>query len=133
MKKILSVLIAILALGFISANGFAEQKPVLKQPTAHDGPYDPAARYTGSYRNELVYYRYPNDSWQRKPKLDRLRYITCRDATERLAKGGTWAGTFKLDGSCGGVGHYGENPEWATGNWLNYEEQIVTQNQHNAQ
>ena len=133
MKQFFFVFILALAVGLLPGSGFAEQKHSVQQPAAFDGPYNSSVRYAGSYKNELLFFRYADDGWQRKPRLDRLRSIKCKDALESLSLNGTWIGTFKVDGSCGGSGALGEHPEWATGNRLNYDEQLMTQGQQPQQ
>jgi hypothetical protein len=130
MKQILFVLALLLAFGLHAGTGIAEEKRIIDAVYAPDHPYNPALKYAGTYNQRLLFVRETRQTaWHRRPMMDRLSYVKCQDALDRLAKR-TWNGTLNKDGSCGLIGgRRGELPEWATGNWLNYQEQVNGESQ----
>ena len=85
-------------------------------------PYNPAAVYRGDHKDDIILFRNTPDSpWQRIPRLDRFRHISCPGALEGLKRTGRWLGHLNLDGSCGPAA---EPSEWITGNRLNYEDSL---------
>ena len=81
--------------------------------------YNPTVVYEGDYLTNALYYHNRNNPVWRiglKVELDR---ITCRPALESFRTTGLWGGHFQPDGSCGDTT---EPTEWATGNWLNFND-----------
>jgi hypothetical protein len=128
MKQILLVLSLLLALGLHAGIGIAEENPAIEAVYAPDAPYNPAIKYAGTFDQKLLFVKNTrHGNWHLRPYFDRLNYIKCQDALDHLRKDGSWDGIVKNDGSCGLIGRHGELPEWATGNRLNYEEQVSGQ------
>jgi len=93
--------------------------------------YNPNIVYAGNFKADLLFCRYEgSDVWRRVNRLDRLRYVTCTDALQKLKQKGTWKGHLDVkDGSCGSLG---EPLDWAMGNWINYNDQILQMQNNNA-
>jgi hypothetical protein len=116
MKNYSLLLIAILVLAFFAGIGVAQQK---NQAKIGNG-YQPQVKYPGNYKSNLLFFKYTKkDSWRRQPNMDLLKYVSCQDALNHFNSEGKWQGSLKPDGSCGWSSV--ESPEWATGNWINYD------------
>ena len=89
------------------------------------GPYNPAVTYPGDYRADGILVKNVGSViWFSIPQLGRMQNVTCPDAVDHLIKEGTWAGHLNLDGSCG---TFDEPAQWATGNWMNYNDILEAQ------
>ena len=116
MKKISLFFSTMLVLALFTGSGFAQQKG----QTEPGNGYDPKVTYAGQYYSELVYFRYNRkDTWRRRPHMDLLENMHCKDALDHLTTKGTWLGRLDKYGSC--ESNNDEAPEWAVGNRLNYD------------
>jgi len=122
MKQILFGIAIILVCGLSAGLSSAQEQGSKGAVVKPGAAYNPKIDYAGDYRPMIVFFRNSsNDNWHRRPRLDRLRRITCQDALDALNKTGLWRGDLNLDGSCHGTPGI-ESPEWALGNRLNYDE-----------
>ncbi len=126
MKQILFISAIILALGITAITGSAQQQGSKGTVIKAGAAYNPNIVYAGNFKEDLLFCKYEDsDIWRRVERLDRLRYVTCADALQQLRQQGTWKGHLNVnDGSCGPVG---EPLDWATGNWINYNDQVLKQ------
>jgi hypothetical protein len=82
------------------------------------GSYDPSRVYKGAHETQRVYKLVQGPrTWKpsRRPAL--LREVTCSDARRTLERQGVWTGRLAKDGAC----RSGDDTQWATGNYLNFE------------
>ena len=128
MKHILYGIAIMLICGLSAGISNAQQgnKGVVIRPGTS---YNPNVVYAGNFKSDLLFCKNAESgAWRRVRKLDRLRYVTCTDALQQLRQSGTWKGHLNIkDGSCGSSG---EPLDWAMGNWINYNDQIL-QSQNN--
>ncbi len=124
MKKLFFIPAIVFLIGVFVNIGFASEQKSSKGVTVQVGAqYNPAIKYAGDYRSDLLFFK-PNAGkyWRRIPRFDRLKYVTCSDTTAALQKEGIWEGHLRLkDGSCSSSD---EPSSWALGNRLNFDEQI---------
>ncbi len=82
------------------------------------GSYDPAEVYKGSHETQHVYkVVLGQQMWKPNRRPAMLREVSCRDARRALEQQGVWTGRLGNDGSCKG----GDETQWATGNYLNFQ------------
>ncbi|HUI44961.1 MAG TPA: hypothetical protein VL122_03070 [Nitrospirota bacterium] len=124
MKQTLFILAIALALGISAATATAQQQGSQGAVVMPGAKYNPNIVYAGNFQADLLFSKYEgSDTWRRVKKLDRLRYVTCTDALQNLRQQGTWKGHLDVkDGSCGSPG---EPLDWAMGNWINYNDQVL--------
>jgi hypothetical protein len=111
-------LVAVQSSGW-SARAEASEGRRISDGNAHRGAYDPGKIYTGAYEPQRIYKLVQGpQEWRpnRRPML--LREVTCRDARRALEDKGTWTGRLAQDGSC----RTGDETEFATGNYMNFQE-----------
>lgn len=119
MKRIACIVLLLTSIVFTGAVA-AEQKG---QGKLGDVPaYDPLILYPGDYQADALLFRNPGSMvWQRIPRLDSLRQVSCRDALDHLKSEGKWQGHLRPGGSCGSLA---EPSDWIMGNRLNYEDAL---------
>jgi hypothetical protein len=117
MSFILALVLLSLTAAIVTAESEGQQRPGNRLAI-----YNPAIIYTGDYQPDVLLFKNPwTIAWQRIPKLDHLRYVTCQDALNHLNLEGRWKGHLNPDGSCGSQA---EPADWAIGNRLNYENDL---------
>lgn len=129
-----TLLVYILAVGFgalATAAAGGQQTGNIKTPITTPvvgKSYNPAITYPGEYKADLLFFKGAGSNiWRRIPRFERLSSVTCSEALTYLKHGGRWKGNLDLkDGSCSTP----EEPaDWAMGNWLNYNDQLIKQQQ----
>ena len=123
-SRMVSFTIMILLVGSFAALALAATKGAHVQ--GNIGPYNPAVTYPGDYGADgLLVKNVGSQMWFSIPQLGRIQNVTCPDAVDHLTSEGTWKGHLNLDGSCG---TFDEPAQWATGNWMNYNDAVEEQN-----
>jgi hypothetical protein len=130
MKQTLFVFAITLALGISLMSANAQQQGSKGAIIMPGAAYHANIVYTGNFKTDLLFFKNErSETWRRIPTLDRLQYVTCAVALQHLQHEGTWKGHLNIkDGSCGSLG---EPSDWAMGNWINYNDQVL-QMQNNS-
>jgi hypothetical protein len=109
-------------LGSIVFNGVSAAEQKGQGQKGKVPAYDPLILYPGEHQADVLLFRNPGSIvWQRIPRLDQLRNLSCKDALDHLMSEGKWQGHLRPDGSCGSPA---EPSDWIMGNRLNYEDAL---------
>jgi hypothetical protein len=124
MKQTLFIFVITLVLGISPMTANAQQQGSKAAVVKPGAAYNSNIVYAGNFKTDLLFFKNERSAtWSRVRRLDHLRYVTCADALQHLRQEGAWKGHLNIKG--GSCGSLDEPSDWAMGNWINYNDQVV--------